>query len=150
MKKLLFVVAASFFSGAVYAQVESGVSPYNDLGTRGLHCTEEAVSFRVNILPGGQLGSFKLGYADFANSAAGFNSSKNSTSGTYTTDPLILAQYQNATNRQESYTSTNLLLPAKSIESLAPVSPFNLSASQPAFLTSPQNTLINQGLLTGH
>jgi hypothetical protein len=89
MKKLLFVVAASFFSGAVYAQVEPAVTPYNDLGPRGLHCTEEAVSFRVDILAGGGLASFRLGYTDYANSATGFNSSKSSTGGTFTTDPPI-------------------------------------------------------------
>jgi hypothetical protein len=124
MKKLLFVVAASFFSCAVYAQIETSATQYDEFGPRELKCTEEAISFRVNIRPGWQLYSFRAGYTDFANRSPGFISSKNYAGEDMITEPIQLVKYENAFNRQDAYPTKNFLFPEKTIKSLIQTSRF--------------------------
>jgi hypothetical protein len=118
------VVAASFFSGAVYAQFETSATQYGDFGPKELKCTEEAISFRVSIRPGWQLYSFRLGYTDFTNGPSGFVSSKNYAGDDIITEPVQLVKRENAFNRQDAYPNKNFLFPEKTFKSLTQTSQF--------------------------
>ncbi|HEY4326637.1 MAG TPA: hypothetical protein VGN20_21810 [Mucilaginibacter sp.] len=124
MKKLLFVVAASFFSCTVYAQVETLVIQSDGFGPKELKCTEEAISFRVNIRPNLQLYSFRPGYTDFANGSPGFIPSKKYSGEDIITEPVQLVKYENTFNRRYTQPIKNFLFPEKKTKYLMQTSQF--------------------------
>jgi hypothetical protein len=115
MKKLLFAAAALFFSCAAYAQY---ITPDNDFGPKELKCTEEAITFRLTVRPGGQLGSFRFGYTDYTNSPSGFLTAENQPGGDIIAEPLQLVKYQNMRNQQDPYANMNFLFTGRTINPL--------------------------------
>ncbi len=120
MKKLLLVAAASFFSGAVYAQTETPTTRYDDYGAKELTCTETAVSFRANIRSGWQLSSFRMGYTDIVNGSSGFTASKNDVKEDMIQEPIQLVKFENASNQHGTYLNANFGFPPKT-----PLTPTN-------------------------
>jgi hypothetical protein len=116
MKKLLLVAAASFFSGVVYAQIETPTTQYDDYGAKELMCTEKAISFRANIRSGWQLSSFRMGYTDIVNGSSGFTASKNYVKDDLIEEPIQLVKFENAINQHGTYLNENFLfLPKTSL-----------------------------------
>jgi hypothetical protein len=124
MKKLLFVMAASFFCSSVYAQAKTLSVQSDELGPRELKCTEEAVSFSMSIRPGWQLSSFRLGPSDLANSSAGFIPSKNYNGEDIIIEPIQLIKYENGFNGQDNFLNKNFLFPLKAIKPFTQISQF--------------------------
>jgi hypothetical protein len=116
MKKLLLVAAAAFFSCAVYAQIETPTTRYDDYGAKELTCTETAISFRANIRSGWQLSSFRIGYTDIVNGSSGFTASKNYVNEDMIQEPIQLVKLENTTNQHGTSLNANFgFLPKTSL-----------------------------------
>jgi len=115
MKKLLFMLAASFYCRCVCAQAKTLSVQSDELAPRELKCTEEAISFRVGIRSGWQLSSFRLGYTDFFNGSPNLTSSKDLSGKDIITEPIQLIKYENRANQQGNSSDKNFHFSKKTI-----------------------------------